>query len=248
MLSIFSKKTFLVDALEGFIDIHNHILPGIDDGAKTVEESIQLLKGFAEYGIHDFIATPHIMHNYFENNPTTINNAMSNLSTRISETKDLNVAINASAEHMIDSNFESLLKDDLIMPYTNNHLLIEMSYLQPPINFESSVKAVTNDKWLFPVLAHPERYGFLHSRPKKYGVFKKQNLLFQMNLLSLGGYYGKEVHKMALKLLEENMIDFLGSDVHNIHQLKEIQNITLTKKHIKQIKPIVEKTIDTFRS
>lgn len=248
MINIFSKKTFLIDALAGFIDIHNHILPGIDDGAKTVEDAIILLKEFAEYGIHDFIATPHIMHNYYENNPVTINKALSFLTTRISETKDLSVTINASAEHMIDSNFESILKDDLIMPYANNHLLIEMSYLQPPINFDESVKAVANDKWLFPVLAHPERYGFLHSRPKKYGVFKQQNLLFQLNILSLGGYYGKDVHKMALKLLEENMIDFLGSDVHNINQLKEIKNITLGKKHMKLIKSIVEKTIETFGS
>jgi len=248
MITFFSRKIFLVDALAGFIDIHNHILPGIDDGAKNVEDSITLLKGFSEYGIHDFIATPHIMHNYYENNPSTISNAMGTLSARISETKDLKVSIKSSAEHMIDSNFESILKDDLIMPYANNHLLIEMSYLQPPINFDTSVKAIANDKWLFPVLAHPERYGFLHSRPKKYGIFKKQNLLFQLNLLSLGSYYGKEVHKMALKLLEENMIDFLGSDVHNIDQLKEIKNITLAKKHMALLKPIIEKTIETFKA
>lgn len=246
MLSIFSKKTFLVDALTGFIDIHNHILPGIDDGAKTVEDSIALLKAFAAIGIHDFIATPHIMHNYYENNPTTINKALNSLKKGISETNDLRVTINASAEHMIDSNFESLLKDDLAMPYANNHLLIEMSYLQPPINFDAAIKAVTNDKWLFPVLAHPERYGFLHSRPKKYGAFKQQNILFQLNLLSLGGYYGKDVHKMALKLLDENMIEFLGSDVHNIHQLNEIKNITVSKKHLKVLKPIIDRTIETF--
>jgi len=246
MISFFSKKTYLVDELSGFIDIHNHILPAIDDGAKSVDDSLTLIKGFREFGIQEFIATPHIMHNYYENTPTTITGALNSLKKELEKNTELKADIRASAEHMIDGNFETILENGSIMTLGKDHLLVEMSYLQPPINFDQAIKAITN-KWLFPVLAHPERYGFLHNRPKKYAEFKNQNILFQMNLLSLGGYYGKEVNKMAIKLLENGMIDFLGSDVHNLNQLKEIKNVNLNKKHLNLIKPLINKTIETFK-
>jgi len=246
MISFFSKNTYLVDMLDGFIDIHNHLLPGIDDGAQSVEESINLIKGLAEFGIQNFIATPHIMYNYHDNDSKTIGNALILLQNRLSALQMNAIEFSAGAEHMIDSNFEKILENDLIMPLGKNHLLVEMSYLQPPLNFDEAIKAVTS-KWLFPVLAHPERYGFLHNRFKKYDQFKTQNILFQLNLLSLGGYYGQEVNKMGIKLLEKGMIDFIGSDVHNIAQLNELKKVVLSKKILKLIKPIIENTIETFK-
>ena len=72
MFHIFHKKRFLIDYLRNFVDIHNHILPGIDDGAKNPEESLELIRGFQDFGVHRFIATPHIMHHYYPNNKKTI--------------------------------------------------------------------------------------------------------------------------------------------------------------------------------
>ena len=246
MINFFSRKTYLVDELSGFIDIHNHILPAIDDGAKSVEDSLALIKGFREFGIQDLIATPHIMHNYYDNTPKTIGTALDLVNKELEKNNTLDSKIVASAEHMIDGNFETILENGSIMTLGKEYLLVEMSYLQPPINFNQAINAITN-KWLYPVLAHPERYGFLHGRPRKYVEFKNQNILFQMNLLSLGGYYGKEVHKVGLKLLEEEMIDFVGSDVHNLHQLEELKKVTLSKKHLNLIKPILERTIASFQ-
>lgn len=247
MLSFFSKKNYLVDELEGFVDIHNHILPGIDDGAKTLEDSIAMIKGFSEFGISEFIATPHIMHNYYDNTPASIKGALNRLREEVSQSELNSVVISASAEHMIDGNFESILEEAAIMPLGGEHLLVEMSYLQPPINFEQAIKAVKH-KWLYPVLAHPERYGFLHHRPRKYAEFKNENILFQLNLLSLSDYYGKDVSKMSMKLLEEGLIDFVGSDVHNTDQLTALKKITLSKKMLKLVKSSIDKTIQTFKS
>ncbi len=246
MISLFSKKSYLVDLLPGFIDIHNHILPGIDDGAQTVEESIALITGFAKFGVHHFIATPHIMYNYYDNTSQTIAGALQKLKNHPAVTADGPLSIQASAEHMIDSNFGSLLEAKGVMPLGKDHLLIEMSYLQPPINFDEAVKAAQN-KWYFPVLAHPERYNFLHGRTKRYNEFKQRNILFQMNMLSLGDYYGKEVFKTAIKLLEEGMIDFLGSDVHHQDHLAALEKITITKKTKGLLLPIIAKTIETFK-
>lgn len=246
MVSFFTKKKYLVDLLEGFIDIHNHILPGIDDGAKTVEDSMNIINGFAAFGVHDFIATPHIMHNYYDNTPTTIQNAMHVLQEALSAQNGRDVSVRVAAEHMIDSHFEQLLEEQKVMLLGREHLLIEMSYLQPPINFDEAVKAITN-KWFFPILAHPERYNFLHSRRRKYAEFKEQNILFQLNMLSLGEYYGKEVSKIALKLLEEGMIDFIGSDVHHVEHINALKKVTISKKVVNRLIPVIEKTIETFR-
>ncbi len=245
MVRFFSKKIFLVDLLEGFVDIHNHILPGIDDGAKTVDDSIEILKGFSEFGVHNFIATPHIMHNYYDNTPATIAKSLNQLRTALSKNKLNTISVDASAEHMIDDNFEAILANKSIMPLRKDHLLIEMSYLQRPINFDEAIVSIAHNRY-FPVLAHPERYNFLHARNQKYGEFKKQGILFQLNMLSLGEFYGKDVQKMAFRLLDEDMIDFLGSDVHNISQLNALKQITIPKKKKPIIEAIIEGTVLRF--
>ncbi|MFS4492239.1 tyrosine-protein phosphatase [Maribacter sp. 2308TA10-17] len=246
MVSFFSRKKYLVDLLEGFIDIHNHILPGIDDGAQTVEDSIALIKGFSDFGVTHFIATPHIMHNYHDNTPETIGNSLKVLKSELIKHDMNEVFIEASAEHMIDDNFETILENKKVMPLCEEHLLIEMSYLQRPINFDESVVAITSNRF-FSILAHPERYNFLHGRARKYFEFKQQGILFQLNMLSLSEFYGKEVQKVAFRLLEEGMIDFIGSDVHNMNQLNSLKELTISKKTIKHLVPIVENTISRFK-
>lgn len=245
MFHFFSKRKFLIDYLDGFIDIHNHILPGIDDGAKTVEESIALLKGFAEFGVTRFIATPHIMHNYYPNTRETITIALDRLKNAMLQNKLKNIVIEAAAEHMIDANFDIILEEDSIMPLKKDYLLLEMSYLQPPLNFQEAISK-TAGKRLFPILAHPERYNFLHHKPKKYAKYKQQGILFQLNMLSLADFYGKDVQKIAVTLLEEGQIDFLASDVHNQTHLNALKSITLSKKIESKLLPVIRNTIENF--
>ncbi len=245
MFQFFSRKKFLIDYLDGFIDIHNHILPGIDDGAKTVDDSIALIKAFEEFGVTRFIATPHIMHNYYPNTKETISKALSQVQHALISNDLKHISIEAAAEHMIDDNFEHLLETASVMPMRTAYLLVEMSYLQPPINFEEAIiKTASNG--FYPILAHPERYGFLHNRMRKYTDYKEQGILFQMNLLSLGDYYGKEVPKVANELLQEDLIDFLASDVHNLGQLDSLKKLTLSRKMVEQLLPLINNTIATF--
>lgn len=245
MLQFFSRKKFLIDYLDGFIDIHNHILPGIDDGAKTVDDSIALIKAFEEFGVTHFIATPHIMNNYYPNDRETISKALSELQHALLTHNLKHISIEAAAEHMIDDNFEHLLETGTSMPMREGYLLVEMSYLQPPINFEEAI-VKTASKGFFPILAHPERYGFLHNRMRKYTEYKEHGILFQMNLLSLGEYYGTEVPKVANELLQEGLIDFLASDVHNLDQLNSLKKLTVSKKAVEQLLPLINNTIATF--
>ncbi|SNR66209.1 Tyrosine-protein phosphatase YwqE [Maribacter sedimenticola] len=245
MFSFFTKKHFLIDHLEGFIDIHNHILPGIDDGAKSVEDSIKLIKGFNDFGVTDFICTPHIMENYYPNNPTTINKAQLLLKNGLKMNGLDHVNIDVAAEHMIDSGFEKLMDDKKMMPLAKNYLLIEMSYLQASINFDKAIHKI-NEKGLFPILAHPERYIFIQGNLNKYRSYKSAGMLFQLNILSLTQYYGKDAKNSALKLLDNDMFDFLGSDVHNMRQLNAIKNISINNSQLNNLKLIIEKTKMNF--
>ncbi|WP_298488362.1 CpsB/CapC family capsule biosynthesis tyrosine phosphatase [uncultured Maribacter sp.] len=245
MFSFFEKKKYLIDHLNGFTDIHNHILPGIDDGAKTVKDSIELIKGFSEFGVTDFIATPHIMYNYYPNNRESISKSHAELKNGLIYNNIKDVSISISAEHMIDSNFETILLNNDIMPIEKNYLLVEMSYLQPSINFENAIQKI-KEKSLFPILAHPERYVYLHSKFNTYNKYKNQGIKFQLNLLSLSNYYGKEVQQAAYKLLNEDLFDYAGSDIHNMRQLKKLKEIKISNKQLYKILPIINKTTQSF--
>ncbi|MFT4833207.1 MAG: protein-tyrosine phosphatase, partial [Psychroserpens sp.] len=152
MFQFFSKKKFLVDYLENFVDIHNHILPGIDDGAKSVEESIELIKSFSEFGVQNFIGTPHIMDNYYPNTSATIHTALAELKKSLFDNDLKHVSFDVAAEHMIDANFESLLDKAEMMPLRKKYLLVEMSYLQPSINFDEAINKIASNRF-FPILA-----------------------------------------------------------------------------------------------
>lgn len=245
MFNFFSKKHFLVDYLGGFVDIHNHILPGLDDGSKNVEESIALIKGMGEFGVSNFICTPHIMENYYPNTAETIANAHTLLNGELKKRHMDHVIIRYAAEHMIDSQFELRVEQGKVMPLATNYILIEMSYLQPSLNFDSSV-AMLKERKMYPILAHPERYAFLHKKFVSYSDLRNLGIMFQLNLLSLSSYYGKEVQKAGMKLLEEGLIDFLGSDIHNMKQLAFLRELTLKNEYLKLILPLLERTSYNF--
>lgn len=246
MFSFFQKKIYLADYLHGLVDIHNHIIPGIDDGAKTVEESIALINGFSELGVTNFRCTPHIMHNHYDNTPKIIKNAHEQLLKELEKRGMSNITVNCAAEHMVDDNFENILDGKQVMPLNNEYLLIEMSYLQPSFNFDLAVDKIAKHKY-FPILAHPERYMYYHGKYSKYPSMKSNGILFQLNLLSLTSEsYGSDVQNIAEKLLRDGLVDFVGTDIHNLRQLNLLKEIKLSKKVLKRLLPVIENTIHTF--
>lgn len=246
MFSFFERKIYLADYLHGLVDIHNHIIPGIDDGAKTVEESMALIRGFSELGVTNFRCTPHIMHNHYDNTPKTIKKAHGHLLKALEDKGLSNISVHCAAEHMIDDNFENILEKQQVMPLNNEYLLIEMSYLQPSFNFDASVEEIARHKY-FPILAHPERYMYYHGKYGKYPSMKSHGILFQLNLLSLTSEsYGSDVQKVAEKLLKDGLMDFVGSDVHNSRQLGLLKETKLSRKVLNGLLPIIENTIENF--
>lgn len=247
MLNIFKKKKYLKDLLEGITDIHNHILPGIDDGAANLEDSIGLLKKFGVLGITNFIATPHVMNDYYPNTPATIKTALDTLNAKISELPDLQkVKVKAAAEYMMDQSFLELLEKEELLTLSENYVLVEMSYFQAPINLNEILFKLQTQGYR-PVLAHPERYAYYHSKDlKKYEDLKNRGCLFQINALSLSPHYGSQMQEIGFRLLEAGMIDFIGTDTHRDQHLEKLEKVKLKKNTSIQVKKAIEKTKDIF--
>jgi len=225
------NKPFLKDLIpDNFIDIHSHLLPGIDDGAETIEDTVILINGLQEIGFKKFITTPHVMGDVWKNTSEGINEK---LFSTIAELKVPNISngFKAAAEYMIDSEFTALFKNKSLLCLKGNLVLVEISYLSPPIQlydilFELQVAGYQ------PVLAHPERYNFYHETSLgHYKKLKKAGCLFQLNMLSATGYYGERVAKTADLLLKNGLIDFVGSDVHHSRHLEFMNKNVVLKNH-----------------
>ena len=245
MFQILNKKIFLVDYLGHFVDIHSHILPGIDDGAKDISDSLDIINGFNEIGITHIITTPHVNQNYYPNTTESIHTAHNQVKNQLLHLGLKHIVLESSSEYMIDSNFEILLDQKHIAPIRNKFLLVEMPFLQSPINFDRAIFKIAT-KGYNPILAHPERYFFLHSNYKKYHDYKTKGIFLQLNLLSLSNYYGKQVSKIAQKLLMDNHIDFAGTDIHNVKQIELLKDIKLSNGTLNKLIPILNRNVEIF--
>lgn len=244
MLSIFQKKKFLADHLEGFTDFHNHLLPGIDDGSETVQDSLEMIRKFNEFGVKSFVATPHVMGEYYPNTPESIHKALKELLPALPEENSLK----AAAEYLMDQHFLDTLKKEEVLPISGAHVLVEMSFFQAPINLNEILFKLQN-KGYRPILAHPERYAFCHSKDlSKYEELKSRGCHFQLNMLSLSGHYGLGIQKTAFQLLDNGMIDFLSSDAHRLEHLEKIAAIRIPSKQMDKVLPVIENSKKLFSS
>lgn len=229
MLFFKKQRTRLADLItEDYTDIHSHLLPGIDDGAKDEQDSLELINTLKEYGFSQFTATPHILPGVWNNTREGIESKHKSILEFFSK-EGMNLPFNAAAEHMMDDTFVELFKSKPLQTLKENYVLVEMSYINAPINLYDILFELQLAGYK-PVLAHPERYMFFHHKFEEYNKLKKAGCLFQLNLLSATGYYGEAVLKAAEKLLNENMIDFTGSDVHHKRHAEAFKNNVPFKK------------------
>jgi len=225
------NKPFLRDFIpDNYIDIHSHLLPGIDDGAATIEDTTKLISGLEEIGFKKFITTPHTMGEVWNNTSSGINEK---LALTVAELKIPTIAnrLKAASEYMIDAEFWELFKKEPLLTLKDNFVLVEMSYLNPPIQLYDVLFELQVAQYR-PILAHPERYNFYHELSlSHYKKLKKAGCLFQMNMLSSTGYYGERVAKTADLLLKNGLIDFVGSDVHHTRHLEYMHKKIVLKNH-----------------
>lgn len=204
-------------------DIHCHLLPGIDDGSPDVETSIELIKSLSAVGITRFICTPHVIGDMFRNTPETINASLAILKKACHDNQ-LNVELSAAAEYMLDDYFLELLqKKSPLLTLTKNYLLTELSFATSPINLEK-IAFELNINGYAPIMAHPERYVFYHKNYNAYHRMKELGFLLQVKVLSISGYYGKATARAAKYIVENNLADFIGTDLHHFNHLRALTN------------------------
>ena len=203
------------------VDLHSHLIPGIDDGAKDMERAIELILSLKEMGYKKLITTPHVS-DMFLNSSATILEGYSSLKAELKK-RNIEIEIEVAAEYYADDNFEKLLsKKDILTFGKEKYLLFELSYFTPPQDLESLVYDIKLAGYR-PVLAHPERYVYLHDNIEEYKAIKAMGVLFQINLNSIVNYYSTEVTEAVKELIVNGMVDFIGSDTHHRQHTKHLK-------------------------
>ena len=245
MFTLFKKSKPVSELFPvNFVDIHSHLLPGIDDGAKNLEDSISLITKLDACGIQKFITTPHVLGGVWPNSSDTILDKLELVQEELERLDMSYISIDAAAEYMLDEQFCELLKKRDLLTLKEDNLLVEMSYLNAPFNLFEMLFDIQLAGYN-PILAHPERYNFYHRDFDVYHKLKEAGCRFQINLLSLTGYYGKSVQKTAEKLVKLDMIDFAGSDTHHHRHLNALEKLGTTKNS-KLLEPILKRNSEIF--
>jgi len=234
----FFRKKIAADLVPAYLpfqtDIHSHILPGIDDGSPDIATSLELVKGIYDLGIRKTVATPHVIADMYRNTPETIHAALTALRAAVVEA-GINIEIEAGAEYMLDDYFLKLLKDEApLMTIHKNIILTEQSYASSTGKLNEIAFSIMTQGYR-PIMAHPERYFYYHDNYEQYTHLKDIGFFLQVNIMSLTGYYGKPVAKAAKYLMDQNMADFVGTDMHHSRHLAVLQkkeNIALFKKYL----------------
>lgn len=207
-------------------DIHSHILPGIDDGAKTSDDSFFLTSKLCDLGFSKLVFTPHIQSEFYRNDGVSIENSFlqieSSLTSGFPEMQFFH-----AAEYLIDDGFH-FHQEKKLETFSNNFLLVEFSYFAPIPNFIDILTTLCNSGYRV-VLAHPERYSYWYNNGNALRLIKNLGVYFQVNLISLGGHFGDVVQKQAEKMLSEGLIDFAGTDIHHERHFLSLENALNSK-------------------
>jgi tyrosine-protein phosphatase YwqE len=220
------------DLLEGMTNWHCHLLPGVDDGVSAVCETNKILKLWETMGMKEVWLTPHIMEE-IPNKTAYLKNQYKQLQEQV---KDSRIRLHLAAENMLDNEFQHrLAKEDLLTLGSQNQVLVETSYYNPPMGMKRILNDII-DHGYTPVLAHPERYMYMEM--KDYREIKAMGVLLQLNIPSLFGFYGQEAKTKAKHLLNCEMYNLTGTDTHSFRPAEHILNRKISPKMIRKIKSI----------
>ncbi|MDX2303932.1 MAG: CpsB/CapC family capsule biosynthesis tyrosine phosphatase [Microscillaceae bacterium] len=216
-----------------FTDLHSHLLPGIDDGSQSLEESENLIRRLIQLGYRKLITTPHIMQDYYRNTPEIILEKLQTLQEHLQK-KQIEIELSAAAEYYLDEYFIDLLaKKKTLLTFGDNYLLFETSYINQPTNLFETVFLMQSMGYK-PVLAHPERYLYLQQQFAILEKLHEYGVLFQLNINSLSGYYSRNAQIFAETLVNKSLVSFVGSDCHKIKHLDQME-LSRSKKYFAKL-------------
>lgn len=207
--------------------MHSHLLPGIDDGSRDLDSSVELVKEMSDLGYKKLVTTPHVMWDIYKNSSDIILHKLSELKERLKQEK-VDVEIDAAAEYFLDDHVIGLIRSNTpLLTIGNNMVLVEFSLAHASLELKDILFALQMQSYL-PVIAHPERYIYLQNSREFYDELKNIGCLFQMNILSLANTYGKSVMELANYLIKKGYYDLVGTDLHHIRHIEALRSPALT--------------------
>jgi protein-tyrosine phosphatase len=212
--------------------MHSHLLAGLDDGVKSHDEAVLILQNFSRLGYKKIITTPHIMSDYYRNEPEQILAKLEELKPILAEIQ-LQITVEAAAEYYLDETLIAKINDEKrLLTFGSNYLLFETNFFSEPFQLNEFIfNAITHG--YKPILAHPERYQYMTMQ--KAEDLKDRGVLLQLNIPSIVGFYGKPVERMAVKLIEAGLIDLVGSDCHSQLQFNALEDAFKNKNFKKAL-------------
>ena len=213
-------------------DLHSHLIPGIDDGSKSIEDSIEMLSRFSELGYKKVITTPHIMSDYYKNTPDIINAGLENVRAALKKA-NIPIEIDAAAEYYLDEYFEALISKKQLLFFGDKIVLFELSFIDEPRRVKEVIFTLITEGYK-PLLAHIERYPYYINKWDTLEDFKRRGCMLQLNINSLSGHYGPAVKKWAEEIIDRDIIDAVGSDCHHLGHL-EMLNSLRTNPYVHKI-------------
>lgn len=203
-------------------DMHSHFIPGVDDGAQTMDDSLQLLQKMQALGYKKCITTPHIKMDIYPNSEEKLRRVFDQLQEE-KVRAGIGIEVELAAEYYLDDTFAERLKEcELLCFGKQRYVLMEFSFTTPPVFEEDTFKRVL-DRGYIPILAHFERYLYFHGKPEVAEKYRKIGVNTQMNLLSLTGHYGPDIRKQAERMVDDCLFDFVGTDAHRIQHLQLLE-------------------------
>ena len=224
--AIFKKELSFPFAGIG-VDMHAHVLPGLDDGADTMEKALAMVAELIRLGYRKLILTPHIMGDFYKNTPHNIHQQLALLQQAV-QLRGWPIALACAAEYYLDEWFlDKVQASEPLLTFGAQYVLFETSYINEALNFKEAVFALQSAGYI-PVLAHPERYTYLYGRFEELRKIRETGVLLQLNLNSLTGYYSQRARRVAEKLVDEKLVDFVGTDAHHTRHLQALTKTAAT--------------------
>ena len=215
--NIFSnnRQTQIEQFLE--TDIHYHILPGLDDGCATLQQSDELIKEFSRLGYKKLILSPHVIADYYPNTPENIKNGLEVLRNELVR-YNLNIKLEAIAEYYVDNHFINLVYQKSSLLHIQKYILVETGFMNLPTQLDDVFFELKTQGYK-PILAHPERYLYAQQDFNKLKKIFEKEVFFQINIMSLTGHYSVQAKQVCEKLIDNKMVHFVGSDCHHLKHI-----------------------------
>lgn len=232
MFGLFRSNKTELNYKDVGVDMHSHLIPAIDDGVKSIEESVKSIKLLYEAGYTHLITTPHIMSDYYPNKPEIILDGLEKVRLAVKQ-EGIPIKIDAAAEYYIDYHFYTHFDDADLLTINNRYILFELSFLNPPEILKDIIFKIQTAGYI-PILAHPERYSYWFRHFDIFKELKERGVWMQININSFADEYGVPTRKIAEKMVKEDLVDLLGSDFHRPQHI-EVMKMASKNKYLQKL-------------